>query len=203
MSTRLFSLVLMTLMVTGCNNNKCPVISLPYSDMQEGDLAFRCGYGFFSRAVTAVEQERSYSHVGILIKDSVKWMVAHAVPGEIEFQGDFPRVKIEPIEDYYTPSRANKGCLVHTGVIDNGIICSVHSLALRYVRDSVRFDEKYNLNDSTRVYCTEFVWRLYRKYEIDLTEGRRLFIKAFNIHNECILPEHLLAYRFNRIYYIF
>ena len=179
------------------------VLQFPYSQMQEGDLAFRCGLGVFSRAVTSVEDEGRYSHVGILVNNDGQWNVVHAVPGETEFPGDFERVKEESIEVFYSPKRAYSGCLVHTGVDDTVALRSICATAIQFARDSVLFDDKYDMYDSSKVYCTELVWRLYQSIGIDLSEGRSRYFNVLHIHNDCLLPEHLLAYRNNDIYFNF
>lgn len=178
-----------------------PERAFPLGEMEEGDLAFRCGYGVFSRAVTAAEEEGVYSHVGIIVRENGRWRVIHAVPGEKESKEDFDRVKIEDLELFYSGKRALKGCLVHTGLRDSALVSSLCHQATQAARDSVRFDHNYLLEDSTEVYCTEFVWRLYRQCQIDLSEGRRRSVHAFHIHGDVLLPEHLLAYSGNDVYF--
>lgn len=171
--------------------------------MRDGDLAFRCGYGVFSRAVTLAEDEGVYSHVGVLLRKDGGWRVIHAVPRELEGKDDFARVKEERVEVFYGPDRAFRGCLVHTGLTDSLKIRQMCASAMKQARDSVRFDGDYDLEDSTKVYCTEFVWRLYRQAGIDLSEGRRRRVNALHVQGDCLLPEHLLKYGNNDIYYKF
>lgn len=194
--------LLALVLFSGCREAEAPRV-FPEGEMQEGDLAFRCGMGVFSRAVTTVEDEGVYSHVGILLKDGEDWFVVHAVPGETEFRGDFDRVKKEPLAVFYGPRRAKRGCLVHTGLDDSLKVENLRRTALQMARDSVAFDGDYDLTDSARVYCTELVWRLYRREGIDLSEGRRQRVNALQIHGDCLLPEHLLKYRNNVIYHHF
>lgn len=186
----------------GCKE-KPRVLDLPYDQMCDGDLAFRCGLGVFSRAVTAVEEEGRYSHIGLLFHHNGGWIVVHAVPGEKDSPADFERVKEESVESFFSASRAYRGCLVHTGLNDKQKQHILYGSALSFVRDSIKFDDKYDLQDTAKVYCTEFVWLLYKRVRIDLSEGRRRYVKAFNIHNDCLLPEHLLAYKDNEVYYNF
>ena len=175
----------------------------PLEEMAEGDLAFRCGRGVFSRAVTAAEEEGFYSHVGIVVRDDEKWKVVHAVPGERESKTDFDRVKIEDLDVFYSRERAQRGCLVHTGLTDSVLVARLCRSAVEMARDSVRFDNDYNLEDASELYCTEFVWRLYQDCGTDLSEGRRKFVRAFHINGDVLLPEHLLAYTYNDVYYSF
>lgn len=195
--------ILAVLLIFGCSRAPKGDVELPYGLMRNGDLAFRCGGGVFSRVVTAAGDGGVYSHVGVLVKNGGKWMVVHAVPGEKEFNGDFARVKVESAGKFFAPDRAFRGCLVHTGLADSLRLAALCSTALRYARDSVRFDGFYDLADSAEVYCTEMVWRLYRRAGIDLSEGRRRHVNMIGLHSECILPEHLLKYTGNDIYFIF
>ena len=194
---------LLFLLPAGCRNHiKAPEVpAFPYEQMREGDLAFRCGRGVFSRAVMSAEEEPLYSHVGVLVKEEGTWKVVHAVPGESEFSGDFDRVKAEALDGYFSPDRAFRGSLVHTGLADSARIAALSGEALQLARDSVRFDRSYDLTDSSRLYCTELVWKLYRHVGTDLSEGRRRYINVVGIHADCLLPEHLLSYRENQIYY--
>lgn len=194
--------VLCGVILLGCKDKPVTPV-LPFGEMREGDLAFRCGEGVFSRAVTAVEEEGMYSHVGVLARDDGEWKVVHAVPGEKESARDFERVKEERLEQFFAPARARKGCLIHVEGLSPDQAWEIGRAALRFARDSVHFDSRYDLQDSSRVYCTELVWRLYRRCGIDLSEGRRRYIKALGVQADCILPEHLYAYSGNERYYSF
>ena len=164
---------------------------------------FRCGIGMFSRAVTAVEKEAMYSHVGLLLKDSTDWVVVHSVPREPDYKGDFDRVKKEPLESFLSEGRACKAAMAHTGLADSVKLAAMRESAFKAFRDSLRFDDSYSLEDSTRQYCSEFVWRLYRRAGIDLSEGRRMKMNVFLMSGDCILPEHLYCYKNNDIYFNF
>lgn len=198
---RLSAFILLTgLMVAACSG-RTVTVELPYGSLREGDLAFRCGRGVFSRAVTTAEEEGVYSHVGLLIRDGGQWKVVHAVPGERDSKEDFDRVKMEDLEVFYSPGRAYCGALVHTGLCEEERISALREMAVQMARDSVRFDGNYTLKDSSQMYCTELVWRLYRRVGVDLSEGRRKYIHALNVNGDVLLPEHLLHYSGNTIYY--
>lgn len=201
-STLVLLLLAASAALSACSRQPEPRI-LPEAELREGDLAFRCGLGFFSRAVTAAEDAGVYSHVGVVVRDGDSWQVVHAVPAEREFKGDFDRVKKEDLAVFYGPDRACRGCLVHTGLADGASLAALRCAALAAARDSIPFDNAYDLADSAAVYCTEFVWRLYRAAGIDLSEGRRRSIHLLQIDGDILLPEHLLAYSNNQSYYQF
>ena len=196
-------LALLVLLPAGCRRKATvqEAPAFPIEKMLEGDLAFRCGQGVFSRAVISAEEDPRYSHVGVLVKENEAWKVVHAVPGESDFPGDFDRVKAEAIGDFFAPDRAFRGCLVHTGLADSALVAALSREALQLARDSVRFDASFDLTDSSRLYCTELVWMLYRHAGIDLSEGRRRYLDVIGIHADCLFPEHLLSYRNNKVYY--
>lgn len=199
---RLPPLLLALGLLAGCCLRREPP-ALPYGEMREGDLAFRCGEGLFSRAVTSVETEGVYSHVGVLVRDGADWKVVHAVPGEKEGPADFDRVKAEDPECFFAPARASAGALAHTGLAGTDALERLRNTALSWARDSVRFDGKYDLEDPSRLYCTELVWRLYLQEGIDLSEGRRKPLDILTLQGDCLLPEHLFHYSENIVYFKF
>ena len=190
------------LFVASCSHIK-DAGKYPWDELTEGDLAFRCGRGLFSRVVTATEDDGLYSHVGIVVKEDGKWKVVHAVPGERDFKGDFDRVKMDDLEVFFGSDRSNRGCIVHTGLTEAEKIESICTEAIKLAHDSVLFDNDYNLDDSTMLYCSEMVWLLYKHAGIDLTEGRRRHINVIHISGDVILPEHIFRYSNNEPYFYY
>lgn len=195
------ALLLLSVLLAFACGRESSARSFPQEELRAGDLAFRCGTGMVSRVVTTVEDGCIYSHVGVLAPSAEGWQVVHAVPYEAS-KDDFDRVKAEPLEVFFSAKMAAKGCLVHTGLAEEEAL-ALCSVAFRQVRDSVRFDSAYDLTDSSRLYCTEFVWRLYRRAGVDLSEGRRIDLSIPLVHGECLLPEHLYHYKNNIVYYQF
>lgn len=195
-------LCIIILFVTSCTERQEGRL-VPMDQLVEGDLAFRCGLGFFSRAVTVAEDDGLYSHVGLVVRENGEWMVVHAVPAEHDFKGDSDRVKMDGIEVFFRNDRARRGCLVHTGLTDSAQVRRICRRAIELAHDSVLFDNDYDLEDSTRFYCSELVWHLYNKTGMDISEGRRRFIDIFHIKGDVILPEHLFRYSGNAAYFSF
>lgn len=199
-----WSALLVGILAAGaCASTETAPPELPWAQLEEGDLAFRCGNGVFSRAVTSVEEQGVYSHVGLVLRDGDAWKVVHAVPGETEGPADFARVKAEDIDRFFAPDRASAGALVHAGLSDPQALRRMRETAFGWARDSVRFDGRYDLADSSQLYCSELVWRLYRREGIDLSEGRRRTLNIILVHGDCLLPEHLYQYSGNHLYYQF
>ena len=188
----------------GCRNSKQPdsqMPELPYTQMRTADLIFRRGTGVYSQMLNMHSDTVQYSHVGLLVDLDSSWFVVHAVPRELDGPDDFERVKLEPLDSFLTHNRCLHAEFVHASLPRTD---RVVARALQYARDSVRFDSEFDLKDSTKVYCTELIWRLFMIEGIDLSEGRRSYSISPMFRGEgCITPRDLLLYSQNDSYYIF
>lgn len=158
--------------------------------LQSGDLIFRRGTGVVGRAVCSVDNEGLYSHVGIAVQINGEWRVIHAVPGESDFDGDFDRVKCDPLERFIDHNRAARGA-VYRPLVEQQSISRVVSGAVRLSEKRVRFDHDYNLEDTSRLYCTELVEYLYSLEGISISEGRRTDITFPSFSGRHIMPSDL------------
>ena len=200
----LFAAVVL-IMACGCRSVRrtAPdVPRLPYSEMRTADLVFRAGTGLYSQMLNMHSGDSLiYSHVGLLVDLDSTWYVIHAVPKELDGPGDFERVKMEVLDSFLAKSRCRQAEFVHTSLQRTD---RVLARALQYVRDSTRFDNEFDLEDSTKVYCTELMWRLFMIEGIDLSEGRRsLSIMPVFKGKGCITPNDMLQYSNNDSYFIY
>lgn len=204
-STFVILSIALTLALTSCHiSHVSDSARIPYSELREGDLAFRCGRGFLSRAIVSAEDSVRYSHVGLVFQEDSVWMVVHAVPGEPDFEGDFDRVKAERIESFFASERATRGELLRpSNDLTTEKLEAMKLKAISMVRDSLRFDSKYDLEDHSEVYCTELVYMLYQQAGIDLSEGRRTAVDVPLVHSICLLPEDIYRYSDNISYFKF
>lgn len=172
------------------NNLKEEQRSLPKELFREGDIVFRRGTGFTSRIVLATDNEGRYSHIGILKKENGVWCVIHAVPGEPDFEGDADRVKLEPVEQFFDATKATRGAVMHLQV-DSSLAYRAAQSALRLFHKRVLFDHDYDLNDTTKMYCTELIDYVYRKEGIDLPEGRTTSVNIPGMNGDYIMPNDI------------
>lgn len=155
---------------------------MEWSDIRSGDLLFRMGNSASSNVVVTIGGGR-YSHIGIAIVDSSGIRVVHSVPGEAGVEDDgLDKVRCDAIDLFYSPDRASAGAVARVACSDS-IAELVSASAYADYESSVPFDHKYDLADSTSLYCTELIWRAYRKYGIDLADDRR---------QELVIPGHVL-----------
>lgn len=190
---RLSIFVLLLLFIaSGCKRERThsTLSDFPLDLLQEGDIVFRCGTGFTSRAVLAADTRGSYSHIGIVVKHENHWKVVHAVPGEPDFEGDHDRVKMEDIAVFFDRKRAVKGALMR--LLSDSTRCiraAGHAVGL-FLSD-IKFDHSYNLNDTTRMYCTKLIDHVYMRQGIDLREGRISRINIPGLSGDYILPSDI------------
>lgn len=151
-------------------NTLTPTLSADSLNLHAGDLVFRMGLQGASRVVTAVGGGH-FSHVGIVLRADSGWQVIHAVPDEAP-EGKKDVVKCEPFETFFLPDRACRGAVLRVRCAPE-LAEQAAQCAYQKFLTGTEFDHQYDLCDSTKFYCTEMIWHVYRKIGIDLTEGRR------------------------------
>lgn len=141
-----------------CSEQKrAEIMDFPTAEFQEGDLAFRRGRSFESRAVLEADSGGLYSHVGILARRDGQWRVVHAVPGEREEGDSIDRVKVESLEAFFASDRAATGEIVRLVDAGDGSLAARKALS----KEGIPFDHDYDLSDTSRLYCTELIAHAY------------------------------------------
>ncbi len=196
-----FILTLVLASCQGSSDKETPPVQLPQALFRDGDIAFRRGTGITSRVVLAADREGNYSHTGILKKKDGQWYVIHAVPGEPDFKDDPDRVKMETIEAFFEKRKAVSGAIMRVQE-DSIAACRAAVHAERLYDARVLFDHDYDLADTTKMYCTEFIDFVYRKEGVDLPEGRISHINIPGFKGDYLLPNDIAqSKRLCLIYY--
>ena len=147
---------------------------LPLNRLHDGDLLFRCGVSFESGAVARLDSDGRYTHVGIAVNDNGSWRVVHAVPGESN--DGVNRVKVEPVDSFYLTTRAVHGAAMRLRGVTAAVTGNAAREALRLARRGILFDDRYDWNDHSRLYCTELVQEAYSAAGVDLAGGRSTLV---------------------------
>lgn len=135
---------------------------------KDGDLIFRKGTGFFSTLFSkAGDREVPYSHVGIAFVDKGDVFVIHIEANELTGKGF---AKIDRIEEFLDKKNA-----IHAAVYrlkDGSYFYGKNAVevAVEYVQRKTPFDIKFDLTSEKGLYCTEFVYRAYKKVGLDITD---------------------------------
>ena len=184
-------MVALLIVVMSCSNNphkSRTQVVYDTTELRNGDLLFRNGIGYESHVVTGLSDGK-FSHIGIAYHDGRQWNVIHAVPGENE-EGDLEYLKCEPISDFYCHYRARLGGSARVSCTDS-IANLIAEKALHIVNRKVVFDNDYDINDTSKLYCTELVRLVYLAQHIDLCEDRWHRIPILNTKGHVIFPEDI------------
>jgi hypothetical protein len=184
-------LLLLLFFLVGCKQKNTFSFQIDETILQEGDLIFRKGMSVASRVVLAADKEGGYSHIGIIVKDAAGWKVIHAVPGETDKEYPEEIIKKESLSQFFAPKRAISGAIFRLDTNENIGLLAAEKAQTLFER-KLPFDHKYNLEDSTEMYCTELIVFAFKYAGIDISEGRRRTYPA--IQGEFILPSDILAY---------
>lgn len=154
-------------------------------ELSPGDVVFRRGSGVTSHAVLLAEKGGAYSHVGIVVDSAGVPMVVHAVP----YEDDEDRVKMEHPNDFFAPSRAQKGAVFRH--CSSEVARQAAEAAVKVYRRGVLFDHDYDANDTTKMYCTELVIFAYGKTGQPLPGLHSHHLHLVGFESDCFLPSDL------------
>ncbi len=156
--------------------------------LQPGDLIFRKGCSMVSNLVSLMDGDANYTHVGIIVEVDRNMLIVHAVPAEGANEGNL--VKLEHIQDFLRPERAVDMAIYRpVREIPMGAPGQAAAYALRQAIRRTPFDGKFDLQDTSRLYCTELIWRAYLAAGIDICDAR--FDEMSLSNGPCILPGRL------------
>ena len=140
-------------LVAGCQQEKAvPREVSTRITWREGDLVFRQGTGAAGHAVSLADTGGAYSHVGVVVLRKGEPWVVHAVPGEPDFDGDPDRVKLEPVDAFFSRARAAHGAVMR------GPDSLLAARVARHALDMYRYSSTMHTTTATRPACTAQSW---------------------------------------------
>ena len=178
------------LISVSCRDRSEVVVPIPYDLCTDGDLVFRRGLSFSSQVVLQSDRKSGYSHVGILVKDSLgEWQVIHAVPGEADEVDGKELMKKEPLSLFWQSDRASAGAIVRFPLSDS-LRGHIAEKSQELFQRKLLFDHRYNHHDSSQMYCTELICFVYQSVNVNLTENRSHSIPGYR--KSVIFPSDIL-----------
>ncbi len=128
--------------------------------LQNGDIILRHGYGMASDIIVqSLNEKYDISHCAVLTKEENQFNVIHSVSQSLS---DFDGVQTQSLNRFINDSKINSLIIVryknptHT---DNALIAEK---AKYYLLKKLPFDNDFNIEDSTKIYCTELIWRVIK-----------------------------------------
>jgi len=159
--------------------------------LRNGDLLFRTGYGIQSGVVLRLSGG-VYSHIAMAYHSPHGWVAVHAVPGETDDGQDQDWLKAEPITTFYCSERAACGAIARVDC-DTVTARKAVEYALDKVRSRLTFDHGYDLQDTSRYYCTELVYRAYLSQGIDLCNTAAVPCSSENGVRKYLYPDDIFT----------
>ena len=166
-------------------------------DLQNGDLIFRKGRSIESQIVLLSDGNSDYSHVGIIYLKDGNPLVIHSVPAENGEEHEF--IKLESVEDFLKKDKAVQFAVFR---LEDSLINSTKAaseFAYNCYLNKFRFDNQYDLNSDTKLYCTELIWKAYQQIGIDLVQNRLHDINFIVLNKRMIMPSSILESKYLKL----
>ena len=149
-------------------------------------ILFREGFGLEARLLRDRGRSCPWTHVGVFWGRPGRGVVYHADP----HAGHSGCVTRDSLATFTAPARARSwACYRIVGMEQPDAIkrwCTAR------MDEGTQFDHTYDLTDSTKMYCTEYVWRAAIAEDLTLCDGPyTLFRLPIMGPREIMLPEHL------------
>ena len=125
-------------------------------EIQDGDIILRYGYGFFSDYIVEFFNEKyKISHCGVIRKTKDSLLVIHSESSSyLSFEG----VQAQDFDSYVDASHLNSVIVVRFKNSTAKQRARISEKALFYAAQKIPFDYKFDMSDSTEMYCSEVIW---------------------------------------------
>jgi len=125
--------------------------------LREGDFVLRLGYGLVSYTLEMQAGAVGVSHIGVLVKDSADFEVIHSISGSM---AELDGVQKVSLKDFLYEARPNSFIAVRLKNSNEKLIVNE---ANRLLAARIPFDLSFDLKDTTKLFCSEFVDFILRK----------------------------------------
>ncbi|MFH0866386.1 MAG: YiiX/YebB-like N1pC/P60 family cysteine hydrolase [Bacteroidota bacterium] len=141
--------------------------------LKEGDIILRHGYGFVSdMIVETLNDSIGLSHCSILAKDDIgEWMIIHSVSSTLT---DIDGVQSQPFAPFINDSKKNSVVVIrYKNAKNDSDLARIGQRAEYYLDKQIPFDDSFDLEDSTKFYCSELLWKVIKdEYSVDIFEAK-------------------------------
>jgi hypothetical protein len=131
--------------------------------LHDGDIILRHGYGLVSDGIVeTLNSDINISHCAILTKDTNnKYMVIHSVSQSLS---DFDGVQSQDLKTFIQDSKKNSVIVVRYRFKPGEDSTLIGKKAKYYLEKKVPFDMDFDLQDSSKIYCAELLWKIFKDY---------------------------------------
>lgn len=144
--------------------------------IHSGDLITRTGNDFTSESLRMLNRrDRTYSHCGIASVEHDSVFVYHAIGGE--FNPD-QKLRRDAFSDFASPV-FNRGIGIYRYALPDTTVHAVIQVAQDLFHSNMMFDMNFDLATDSRMYCAEFVYKVFIKAAGRAVQFNLSHIKGF------------------------
>lgn len=153
--------------------------------LRDGDIVLRRGLDMMSRLVMTQGDAARFSHVGLIVVRHDTPYVIHAMPAEGERPGG---AILEPLATFMSAAEA-----ADVAIYRDTALSAAQRRAIResaFAQLGLPFDERFQLSNTKKVYCTALVVRAYADAGIRLVDERAT-IQVPLLPERVVPPDHI------------
>jgi hypothetical protein len=128
--------------------------------IHDGDIILRYGYGIISDIIVEqLNEPYSLSHCGIVCRNDSS-IVIHSVSSSIS---PFDGVQCQSLKSFVKDSKKNSVIVVRFKSPDERkSLSAISKRAYYYLDKKVPFDHKFDISDSSKIYCSELIYLIIK-----------------------------------------
>lgn len=152
-------------------NEKCEFPPLSSLQLKDGDVILRRGNSIFSELIARnFPASEGMSHCGFIFKIDGQYQVIHTISKSLS---DIDGIRINTLEKFVREAKQNRICIIRYHKKLNSDSMKERCLAL--LKQKIPFDNDFDLNDSSKLYCSELLRYVYQEQgEPDFFEMRKI-----------------------------
>ncbi len=161
--------------------------------LNDGDIILRHGYGLVSDGIVeTLNSDINISHCAILTKDTNnQFIVIHSVSQSLS---EYDGVQTQDLKTFIKDSKENSVIVVRYRFKPGEDTSIIGKKAKYYLSKRVPFDMDFDLKDSSKIYCAELLWKIFKEnynYDCFDTEHPDLHDKNYHLTFHPFLdPKH-------------
>lgn len=127
--------------------------------LKSGDIIFRDGKSFISQAFKQFSRKDArFSHAGIIHIQDGDAYVFHCIGGEGSRDN---RMRKEKLASFCSSSEVNSYSIFRPN-LDQSKMDAIDSVAGSFYDKGVEFDDKFDLTENNKMYCTEMIYNVFK-----------------------------------------
>ncbi len=123
--------------------------------VKNGDLVLRQASDIVGGTIRNMNlKDKTYSHAGLVFEENGEWWVYHSIMGDDNPSGEVLRQKLDT---FCYPKTIMKAFGIARYEMNEEEIAKVHVVMQEHFKNKMKFDDKFDMNDDSKLYCAEII----------------------------------------------